>query len=169
MEIAGCRSAKKLVSYGHIEINIMSEITIAESVKRTAVETAASLSAQLRQKINALVALESNWDGEQAKSVKPHVLADVVETLRQLSQRTDKFCEPFLAPTFDGFVQMEWRENNRSLDIEAVDKGWSAVGTEIGPDGQRHYHIGEFERNDFAQLMNCYKWFSGNESIWPLL
>jgi hypothetical protein len=134
----------------------MSDITIAESVKRTAVETAVSLSAQLRQKINDLAALESNWDGEHAKPVQPHVLAAVVETLTQLSQQTDKFREPFLAPTFDGFVQMEWRENKRSLDIEAVDKGWSAVGTEIGPDGQRDYHIAEFERKDFAQVMNCY-------------
>jgi hypothetical protein len=147
----------------------MSDITIAESVKRTVVETAASFSVQLRQKINGLLALESNWDGEQAKPVNPHVLSDVVETLKQLSQQTDKFHEPFLAPTFDGFVQMEWRENKRSLDIEAVDQGWSAVATEIGPDGQRHYHLAEFERHDFAHLLNCYKWFSGHESIWPLL
>jgi hypothetical protein len=136
---------------------------------RTSVEAAASLSARLRQKINELFTLESNWDGENAQPVKPHVLADVVETLKRLNQQTDKFHEPFLAPTFDGFVQMEWRENKRSLDIEAVDKGWSAVGTEIGPDGQRRYHTAEFERRDFGQLMNCYRWFSDNESIWPLL
>jgi hypothetical protein len=147
----------------------MSATTIAQSVKRTTVARAASLSAQLRQKINELLALEPNWDGENAKPVKPHVLADVVETLRRLSRQTDGFHEPFLAPTFDGFVQMEWRESKRSLDIEAVDKGWSAVGTEIGPDGQRHYHTAEFEQNDFARLMNCYKWFSGAELVWPLL
>jgi len=146
----------------------MSDITVAESVKRTAAETAASLSAQLRQKINELLALESNWDGEQAKPVKPHVLADMVETLRRLGQQTDNFREPFLAPTFDGFVQMEWHEKERSLDIEAVDKGWSVVGSEIGSDGLYHYHTAEFERNDFAPLLNCYKWVSGNELVWPL-
>ena len=169
MEIASCTVSEIRVRYGGIGNEIMSDITIAESVKRTALETASSFSAQLRQKINELVALEPNWDGENAKPVKPHVLADVVETLKRLSQQTEEFREPFLAPTFDGFVQMEWHENNRSLDIEAVDTGWSAVGTEIGPDGQPHYHPAEFERNDFAQLLNCYKWFSGSELIWPLL
>jgi hypothetical protein len=146
-----------------------SDLTISESVERATVEGAASLSALLRQKINELLALESNWDGENAKPVKPHVLADMVETLRRLAQQMHDFVEPFLAPTFDGFVQMEWRENKRSLDIEAVDKGWSAVGTEIGPDGERHYHTAEFGRNDFVRLMNCYNWFSGKELIWPLL
>jgi hypothetical protein len=147
----------------------MSDMTITESVKRTAVETAASLSTQLRQRINELLALEPNWDGENAKPVKPHVIADVAETLKRLSQHTDEFREPFLAPTFDGSVQMEWHENNRSLDIEAVDKGWSAVGTEIGPEGKRHYHTAEFERNDFARFTSFYQWLSDNELIWPSL
>jgi hypothetical protein len=169
VEIACCGSADKLVSYDYIGINIMAATTIAQSVQRTTVESAASLSAQLRQKINELFALEPNWDGENAKPVKPHVLADVVETLRRLSRQTDGFREPFLAPTFDGFIQMEWHESKRSLDIEAVDRGWSAVGTEIGPDGQRHYYTAEFGRNDFAPLMNCYKWLSGTDLIWPLL
>jgi hypothetical protein len=146
----------------------MPEITIADSVKRTALEAASSFSAQLRRKINELVALGTNWDGENAKPVKLDVLADTIETLKRLRQRTDKFREPFLAPTFDGFVQMEWHENNRSLDIEAVEKGWSVVGTEIGPDGQPNYHSAEFERNNFALLLNCYKWFCGDELIWPL-
>ena len=147
----------------------MSAATIAKSAKRTDAETAASLSAQLRQKINELLTLEPNWDGENAKPVNPQVVADVVETLKRLCQQTDKFREPFLAPTFDGFVQMEWREKTRSLDIEAVNKGWSAVGTEIGPDGRRHYHTAEFARNDFARLTKFYQWLSGKEWIWPLL
>jgi hypothetical protein len=146
----------------------MSEITLAESVRRIAVETAASLSDQLRQKINELVSLEPNWDGENAKPVQPRVLADVVETLKRLSQQTAHFREPFLAPTFDGFVQLEGREKNRSLDLEAVNTGWSAVGTELGPDGQRLYHTLEFERNDFAKIIKCYAWLCGNELIWPL-
>jgi hypothetical protein len=146
----------------------MASTTIAQTVRRTTVEKAASLSARLRQKINELSALESNWDEEHAQPVQLHVLADVIEILKLLNQQTDKFCEPFLAPTFDGFVQMEWRESKRSLDIEAVQKGWSAVGTEIASDGQRHYHTAEFARNDFMRLMKCYRWFCGNESIWPL-
>jgi hypothetical protein len=147
----------------------MPATTIAQSLKSATVETAAPLSVQLCQKINELVALKPNWDGEQAQAVNPHVIEDVVETLKRLSKQTVDLHEPFLAPTFDGFVQMEWREKTRSLDVEAVEKGWSAVGTEIGPDGQRQYHTAEFERNDFARLVKCYKWLSGGELIWPLL
>jgi hypothetical protein len=168
VEIARCTLARTLVEFGYIGNSTMSATTIAQSVKSATVASAASLSAQLRQKINELVALKPDWDGEHAQPVNPHVLSDVVEILSRLSKQTDDFHEPFLAPTFDGFVQMEWREKTRSLDIEAVDKGWSAVGTEIGPDGQRQYHTTEFERNDLARLVKCYKWLSGGELIWPL-
>jgi hypothetical protein len=145
----------------------MSAATIAESAKRTTVETAAALPASLRLKIHELAALEPGWDGERAQPVKTQVLADVVETLKRLSRQTDHFREPFLAPTFDGFVQMEWREDKRSLDIEAVDTGWSAVGTEMGPEGRRQYHTAEFERNNFARLKKFYQWLSGSASLWP--
>jgi hypothetical protein len=146
----------------------MSATTLAQSVKRTTVETAASLPAQLRQKVSELLDLKPNWDGEHAQAVKPHVLADVVETLKRLGQQTEEFREPFLAPTFDGSVQMEWREKNRSLDMEAVDAGWSAVGTEIGLDGQRQYHTAEFKRNDFARITKIYQWLTDNDLVWPL-
>jgi hypothetical protein len=131
-------------------------------------ETAASLPLGLRQKIKELAALEPNWDGEGAKPVKTHVLADMTEMLRRLHQEKPAFQEPFLAPTFDGFVQIEWSGARRSLDVEAVESGWSAVGTVISPDGERLYETGEFEFNDFARLGQCYEWLCGNEMLWPL-
>jgi hypothetical protein len=143
--------------------------TLADFLHGVTVETSQSLQPTLRQKINQLASLKPNWDGERAKQVKPHVLADVAETLRRLSQQAILFREPFLAPTFDGFVQMEWNENKRSLDVEAVQNGWSAVGTEVGGDEQHYYHSAEFERNDFLHLVKCYDWLIGVELIWPLL
>jgi hypothetical protein len=143
--------------------------SIAESLKGLAVNASSSLSPHLRQRISELAALESNWDGEGAKPVKPHVLADAVETLKRLSLLGAAFREPFIAPMFDGFVQLEWHSDKRSLDIEAVDKGWSAVGTLIGAGGNRHYYTGEFERNDFARIANFYQWILGEELIWPSL
>jgi hypothetical protein len=142
---------------------------IADSLKELAVAASSSLSPRLRQRITELACLETNWDGEGAKPVKPHVLADAVETLRRLSLLGAAFQEPFVAPTFDGFVQLEWHNDKRSLDIEAVDKGWSAVGTLIGAGGNRHYYTAEFERNDFTRIANFYQWISGDESIWPSL
>ena len=160
--------------YGHTFTQIpydvnFTNIGIAESLKGIAVESAKSLSARLDEKINVLANLQPNWDGEGAKPVKPHVLADVVETLRRLSRQTDVFHEPFLVPTFDGYLQIEWRKGKRFLDIETVDKGWSAVGTLIGSRGSRHYFTAEFERNDFAQVLKFYQWLFGDELIWPSL
>lgn len=142
---------------------------IAESVREVAVDSSAFLSICLRQRINELASLQENWDGEGAKAVKPHVLADVVETLRRLS-RQPVFREPFLAPTFDGFVQMEWHDEKRWLDVEATVKGWSAVGTAIGSDGNRYYYTADFERSDFAQLERFYHWLLSDGLLtWPSL
>lgn len=142
---------------------------MAESVKKLALNASNSLSPQLHQGIKELANLKEDWDGEGAKPVKAHVLADAVDTLKQLSLLARVFHEPFVAPTFDGFVQLEWHGETRSLDIEAVDKGWSAVGTLIGADGNRHYYTAEFERNNFSQVARFYQWVVGDELIWPSL
>ncbi len=144
-------------------------VGIAESVKEIAFDSSSALSAQLRHRVGELANLKANWDGEGARPVKPHVLADAVETLKRLSLQTSVFREPFLAPTFDGFVQIEWHEEQRRLDLEAVEKGWSAVGTMVGSEDQRHYYTAEFERNDIAQLVKFYQWLLGDELIWPSL
>jgi hypothetical protein len=142
---------------------------IAESVREVAIDASASLPVRLHQRINELAGLEEDWDGEGAKVVKPHVLADVVETLRRLSQH-HVFREPFLAPTFDGFVQMEWHDERRWLDVEVTEQGWSAVGTTIGAEGTRHYYTADFERSDFAQLERFYCWLLSDGLLtWPSL
>ena len=140
---------------------------IADSVNRIVVGRSAALSSSLRQRIGELSDLKPNWDGEAAKTVRAPVLGDVVEVLRRLTQRTSNFREPFLAPTFDGFVQMEWHDKKRSLEIEAVSQGWSAVGTMTDADGKRLYFTSEFERSEFGHLERFYEWFVGNEWIWP--
>ncbi len=143
--------------------------SIAESVKDLAVSASSSLSPSLRPRISELANLKADWDGEGAKPVKSHVLADAVETLKRLSLFAKDFHEPFIAPTFDGFLQLEWHGVKRSLDIEAVDKGWTAVGTLVESDGNRYYHTANFERNDFPQVAKFYQWFWGDELIWPSL
>jgi len=126
------------------------------------------LSPSLRQRINELSDLKPNWDGEKAKVVKTHVLADVIELLMRFRRRTESFQEPFLAPTFDGFVQMEWHNEKRSLEIEAVDKGWSLVGTITDERGSRDYFTAECERSDFQKLEIFYDWYMDIERLWPL-
>ncbi len=140
---------------------------IADSVNRIVIGRSATLSPALRQRVGQLSDLENNWDGEAAKPVKAPVLGDAVEFLRRLTQQTNSLREPFLAPTFDGFIQIEWHDKKRSLEIEAVSMGWSAVGSLTGKDNQRLYFEGECDRSDFEQLVKFYEWFVGNELIWP--
>ena len=140
---------------------------ISDSVDRIVAGRSAALSPSLRQRIGELSDLSPNWDGEIAKAVKASVLGDVVEVLRRLTQRTNTFREPFLAPTFDGFVQIEWHNQKHSLEIEAVSHGWSVVGSMITADGRRLYFPAECERSDFEQLEKFYEWYVGNELLWP--
>ena len=140
---------------------------IADSVNRIVIGRSATLSPSLRQRVGELSDLKPNWDGEVAKPVKAPVLGDAVEFLRRLTQRTSNFREPFLVPTFDGFIQIEWHDKKRALEIEAVGEGWSVVGALTGKDGNRLYFDAECERSDFEQLGKFYEWFAGNELIWP--
>jgi len=126
------------------------------------------LSPQLRQRIREFADLKMNWDGEGAKPVRPSVLADAIGVLWHLAVHCGDFRDPFLAPTFDGFVQIEWHSDKRSLDIEATSEGWCVVGTLLGKDGARHYYTEECGRSDFDRLRGYYEWFVGVELLWPL-
>jgi len=140
---------------------------IADSVNRIVIGRSATLSPSLRQRVGQLSDLQHNWDGENAKTVRAPVLGDVVEFLRRLARHTGILREPFLAPTFDGFVQIEWHDKKRSLEIEAVNQGWLVVGGLNGQDNKRLYFEAECERSDFDRLEKFYEWFVGNELLWP--
>ncbi len=141
---------------------------MADSVRNIALDSSILLSSQLRTKIKEITKLKLNWDNEGARPVKPYVLADAVETLNRLRTTAGILCEPYLVPTFDGYVQMEWHGANRSLDIEAVEKGWHVTATETGTDGYRRYYTAECDRSDFDKIDRYYQWVIGNELlIWP--
>lgn len=142
---------------------------ISEAVSHIVVDRSATLSPSLRQRVADLSKLARNWDGEGAKAIKSYVLADVIEALKRFALQPIAFREPFLAPTFDGFIQMEWHDKKRSLEIEAINQGWSLVGVMTSNDGSRHYFTAECERSDFQKLEKFYEWFAGAELIWPSL
>ncbi|HSU54783.1 MAG TPA: hypothetical protein VLT36_12045, partial [Candidatus Dormibacteraeota bacterium] len=128
----------------------------------------ASVSPTLEGRIKSLAALPFDWDGEGAKPVKPRILAHAVETLKRLSQQSRDFREPFIVPTYNGFLQMEWHHQNRSLELEAAEDGWSAVGSLVGATGERQYFTAELEPGNFPQVEKLYDWLSGYD-LWPLL
>jgi hypothetical protein len=138
----------------------------ADTAKYIVADKAVSLSASLRQSIKELSELPDGWDGGRAKPIKMDVLNDVVRFLKWLTQQP-LYSEPFIVPTFDGLVQMEWHDEKRSLDIEAGKEGWAVGGTLIVSDRQRVYFDANCGSRDFEKLRNFYDWFSGKESIWP--
>ena len=132
-------------------------------------DRSASLPSHLRRRIDELSSLSSNWDGEGAKKIKTNVISDVVEALKCLMQLEGNFREPFLAPTFDGFVQIEWHGDKRSLEIEAVETGWLLVGTMATAGGERQYFSADCGISNFERLGRFYYWFIGTEMLWPSL
>ena len=128
-----------------------------------------NLSPRLRQTISELSQLETDWGGEDTRPIKPHVLADVVEMLSRLKKAFQEFKDPYLVPTFDGYVQLEWHRNPRSLDVEAVQAGWKMTGTLITSAGERQYFYSECQKTEFAVIEKFYGWFAGIEPLWPSL
>src|SRR5258708_31047256 len=110
----------------------------------------------LRQRIVELSNLKANWDGEGATQIKPHILSEVVEALMRLAQHHPGSDTGSLIPTFDGYVQMEWHCEKRSLEIEAVSHGWATVGSTVDASGKHEYFVGECKRGDFPQLERFY-------------
>jgi hypothetical protein len=141
----------------------------AEAVKTITAMASIMLSPELRNKIYQLAQLPENWDAEGAKQIKSFLLANVIGTLIRLKQENRNFQEPFLAPTFDGLVLMDWHEGPRSLEIQATETGWEAVGTQLGVNNIRQYHTVEFGLDDFEKIKSAYQWFVGDEMIWPFL
>lgn len=140
---------------------------IAESLNHTVFRISADFSPELIQRIINLLSLKDGWDGKGSKAINPAVIADAVDLIRRLSSRTD-YKEPFIAPTFEGFVQIEWSSRNRLLDYEADENGWSIAGTDIEPGNRRDYYNEECGRKDFDALEKFYAWFAGVEMLWPL-
>ena len=138
----------------------------ADTAKYIVAHKAASLSASLRRSIKELSELPDGWDGGCAKAIKMEVLNDVVRFLEWLAQQP-LYSEPFIVPTFDGLVQVEWHDKKRSLEIEAGKERWAVGGTLILSDRQPLYFDDNCGRRDFKKLKAFCDWFSGKELIWP--
>lgn len=133
------------------------------------VANAAGLPPALRLRVEVLSKLPQNWDGEGALAVRRHALADVIGALKIISESAGSLREPFIAPLFNGFLQMEWHDPKRSLEIEAKPGGWYLVGTVLPVDGKRVYFTSECERGNLQKLVPFYQWFVNAELLWPLL
>lgn len=127
------------------------------------------LSAKLCQRLVELLALQPGWDGESALPPRPEVLAKIVGLLVFMNTALPQFREPFLAPTINGFAQLEWHNGRRTLEFEATPNGWSIVGTETTSRGEKVYHDAEAARVEIGNMVAAYRWFEGAELLWPII
>jgi len=125
------------------------------------------LSANLCRRLVELLALQPGWNGGTAAPPRPEVLANSVGLLVFMNSALPKFREPSLAPTLDGFAQMEWHNSRRTLEFEATPNGWSIIGTEIVSGGEKVCHKAEVARVEIEKLVFTYRWFEGTELFWP--
>jgi hypothetical protein len=127
------------------------------------------VSAKLWQRLIELQDLRAGWDGESAKPPRPEVLARIFGLLGVMKGSAPGFREPFLAPTIHGFAQLEWHRERRTLEFEATANGWAMVGTETTARGEKVYHDAEAGGSEIGKLIAAYRWFAGEELLWPVL
>lgn len=139
---------------------------LVDLAKSSLLDEAASLSASLVKRVKELTELSENWDGDHAKPIDWNVLNDVVRFLKWLGEQ-QHFVEPFIVPTFNGLLQIEWHGEKRLLEIEGVKEGWVVGGTIIHDDSRRDYFEGQCSKEEFGKLRKSYDWFSGVEEVWP--
>lgn len=124
------------------------------------------LSERLMRRVDELLALQPNWDGEGAEKPHPRLIADAVGLLVMLKAGIVGFCEPFVVATRSGGIQLEWA-GERDLEMELGSGGWTLSGAESGEFGRR-YHEGACAEHDMPALAEAFRWHLGEVSYWPL-
>jgi hypothetical protein len=124
------------------------------------------VSPEVAARIQELLTLQEGWDGEDAKPVRRESLARVLLLLRTLKQQRSRFRVPFIAPTFDGYLLLDWTAPRRTLEVQAKARGWSVVGTVTHHDGKKDYFSASADQDE-ADLMKYFEWFRDELLIWP--
>ena len=127
------------------------------------------LSEKLCHRLVELLSLQPGWDGQSALPPKAEALANVVSLLVFLNATLPQFREPFLVPTIGGFAQLEWHNEQRTLELESTPDGWSIVGSEYSSQREQVYYEAESTRAEIEKLIPAYRWFEGAELLWPII
>lgn len=73
------------------------------------------------ERLQELMLLPPDWDGEQGRAVTPDVASATFKLLDRLASRTT--LEPSLVPTREGRLQLEWHEPTGHLEAEVDGDG----------------------------------------------
>lgn len=104
-------------------------------------------------KLQFLESLKDDWDGYGSKAISPAALLKV----RQLLD-THPTTTPFIAPTHDGELMLDWSSDHRELEIETTPDGWSVSGYLKSRAGRDNQFVGEERKIEgLAPYMD---WFS---------
>lgn len=122
-------------------------------------------STTLSSRMRELMALPAGWDGERARPVRMEAVLSVIELLQTLADYSD-FKLPFVAPTFEGYLLLDWTSELRTLELEAERDGWSIVGT-LNANTQKKDYFSATIRGDPSNVLKYYRWFKGDLDVWP--
>lgn len=140
--------------------------SISNSLSQLLISVASGLSPTLGENVAELLSLERGWDGEDAMSVRIEVLAAAIAQIDSLALTVPEFVVPFLAPTFEGYVLIDWADRRRTLELKAGPKGWSIVGTQITANAKNNYMTAHCGLGD-PRIREYYQWFIGEALTWP--
>ena len=139
--------------------------SISSVLNKELVYASRFVSQEFAAKVQELLALLPDWDGDGASPVRVEELARVVSLMRVLKQIVVGYSAPFVAPTFNGSVLLDWAGPRRTLEIQYESGHWSIVGTSSSRNNERNYYTGK-SLTDFG-VAPYYEWFWGDLLIWP--
>jgi hypothetical protein len=172
------------IRFGELLAGLSNEPSFSKSFDLLLVSLSERISPGLVKKIKELISLDKGWDGENAQPVRGEALARALLLLRMLKQAHPGFVIPFIAPTFDGYVLLDWARPRRSLEVQTERLytrkdfplggsvfrrkfvGWSLVGTQTSNSGKKEYFTAETDEQE-SDITRYYEWFQDDHLIWP--
>lgn len=90
-----------------------------------------NLSSDLGDRLRSIAILENNWDSYGAASFGDDVIESTAILLLQMSQQMvmDKF-DPFIVPTVDGGIGVDFEESNISITVSADGQSFEITGSD---------------------------------------
>jgi hypothetical protein len=148
-------------------VNLSTEtpLSLSESLVETVLMFSKSISPDLARKLRELMALQRGWDEDDAEPIRTMALLSAVGMLSHLYQADPEFVLPFISPTFDGHLLLDWTNDERTLEVQTGSDGLSLVGTLLG-NGQRKYFDASINLEG-GELLPFYRWFRGELRVWP--
>jgi len=139
---------------------------LSESLTSILLTKARLISADLASRLQELIDLPEDWDGDHAKAIQLAAVEQTISLLKKLQQSHAAFCLPFIAPTFEGNLLLDWTSTQRTLEVESEAGSWSIVGTKMMNDGSKEYFSASTVQDETGML-EYYKWFCGDLQTWP--